>query len=134
MKEGSPEYKVFNYLAKNVSQDMDEYNSVAGNCSVSDQKRFEEAILSLTTAGLIEINFIPYKTSYIKKRHEFYHAQRLGLALWYKKYMRDVKREKRKIKHDSWHSWARAWFWWVSLLALVVSGISLWLSINSSSI
>ncbi len=130
MEEGSPEYKVFNYLARNVSQDKDEYNSVAGNCGVSDGKKFEEAVIYLSTAGLIEINFIPYQRSYIEKRHEFYHAQRLGLELWHKQYMRDVKREKKKIKHDATVSRMKAWFWWVSILALGVSIVSLWFSMN----
>ena len=134
MKEGSPEYKVFNYLARNVSQNKDEYNSVEGNCGVSDNEKFKEAILSLTTTGLIEIDFVPHVKSYIVKRHEFYHAQRLGLELWHKKYMRDVEREKNKIKHDATVSRMKAWFWWVSLLALLVSLFSLWFSINSSSI
>ena len=130
MEEGSPEYKVFNYLARNVSQNIDEYNSVEGNCGINDNKRFKEAIISLATAGLIEIDFKPQHRSYIVKRHEFYHAQRLGLELWHKQYKRDVEREKKKIRHDATVSRMKAWFWWVSLLALLVSLLSLWFSIN----
>lgn len=131
MEEGSPEHKIFNYLGKNVSQDKDEYNSVKQNCGIKPEgKIFEEAMIELTALGLIEIEFIPLGNSYINKRHEFYHAQRLGLPLWYEQHLINEEREKRKIIHDARVSKMKAWFWWVSLLALAVSVVSLYFSIN----